>query len=72
MKFKLDSINKTALFGIGTSAASCGLKLLDCQDFKMKVLGVALIAIGAGISIYCIEKAIEQGVTKAIKKAYDE
>jgi hypothetical protein len=63
---------KAALFGIGSSIVTAGLKMFDSSDIKIKVFSLVLVLIGSGLCIYTVEKVIEQGVHKAIEKIMEK
>jgi len=66
----MDSASKATLFGIGTTIVTAGMKIVDSSsDILMKALGIVLVAIGSGVSIYSIEKMVEQGVASGKRKA---
>jgi hypothetical protein len=66
----MSTANKATLFGIGTTIVTVGLKILDSSsEILMKALGIVLIAIGSGVSVYSVQKMIEQGVASGISKA---
>jgi hypothetical protein len=65
----VDSSLKATLFGVGSSIVTVGLKMFDSSDIKIKIISLVLVLIGSGICVYTVEKVIEQGAYKAIKKA---
>lgn len=65
----MNSNLKASLFGIGLSIVTVGLKMFDNSDIKIKIFSLVLVLIGSCLCIYTVEKVIEQGVYKAIKKA---
>jgi hypothetical protein len=42
--------------------------MFDNPDIKIKAISIVLVLIGSGLCVYTVEKVIEQGVYKAIKK----